>query len=458
MKWPAYAFAVTTLLVSSLAHGSIMVNSDAPGSVQNEVSLTINANPQIPVNGLNLIAAYNDFVAGPGLGISFSTDSGATWTDRQLSVPLDPLSQQQLGAIFDPVSGSNTQGTLFAGYVATTGSAGGPSGLFVDRSTDGGNSWSGPATVVLSPAGTPGTPPHVFNDKPHLATDTFASSPNKDNVYLAWIQDDEVNPQSNIVFSRSIDGGLSYSPLVTVNDHPNLGVPGGDEANGPNVAVAPNGTVYVAWLDVDVTNANSKPGTLYIDKSLDGGQTFGTDVLVRQVTTLPNNLTTAGGVVDARSRGFPVIATDPNDATGQTVYMVYAADPDGPGTDEADIFFVKSTDGGLNWTSPLRVNDDNSTNDQFAPWMSVKANGTIDIVWYDKRNSPNDDQWDVYMAASVDGGNSFLSNRRVTAQSYVASQSTAGQPWLGEYLAVTTDSTSAYIGFTTSYNDKFGDI
>ena len=43
--------------------------------------------------------------------------------------------------------------------------------------------------------------------------------------------------------------------------------------------------------------------------------------------------------------------------------------------------------GGTSWSSPITVNADDATvNDNFLPWMDVKSDGTIDIVWYDRRN------------------------------------------------------------------------
>jgi hypothetical protein len=93
--------------------------------------------------------------------------------------------------------------------------------------------------------------------------------------------------------------------------------------------------------------------------------------------------------------------------------------------------------------------------------MEVKADGTIDIVWYDKRNGANDDQWDVYFATSTDGGLSFSANQRVTSSSFATpvSSGTPPEPWLGEYLGLGVDSQFAYIGYTAgTATDANGDI
>lgn len=443
--------------------------TDLAGTVQNEVSLTLNLNPNPGVGvvggNVNLLSAYND-QAATGLGVSYSIDSGATWTERTIGTNiLDFFNNTPLSNVFDPITASDTQGNLFAGYIADTGASGSASGLYVERSTDGGNNWSGPMLVHAEDAAVNILPPNMYrsNDKPHLVADTYVGSIRQDNLYAVWIQDDGSTAPTDLRFSASADSGVTWFPVpVTINNNPGI-----DRANGPNLTVAPDGDVYVAWLDVDVTNVNPgpKPGALYIDHSTDGGLTWGMDKLVRNVNTLPDHLSTLGNQLsqdDVRARGFPVIEADPTDATGQTLYLTWAEDPDGAiGGDEADIFFLRSTDGGLTWpnfANPLRVNHDSTINDQFAPWMDVKPDGTIDIAWYDKRLSANDDAWDVYIARSTDGGLSFGPNVRLTDVTYntpLASNNV--EPWLGEYLGLVVDSTTAYVGFTRR-GDANGDV
>lgn len=472
--------------VSALAGTDVRMNSDPPGGIQNEVSLTLN-----PATPGNVVTAYNDNVlsaANNGIGISYSTDYGASWTDTQSNVPTHPYflgtptpyDGQLMSNIFDPISGADTQGRVYAGYIANINGVGGPTGVYVEHSDDGGVTWT------LPPLAPPDTPPSAgqfvqfnldqnsvapgtyrFNDKPHLTVDRWTGSPNTDNVYVTWIQDDGQNPQGNLLFSASTDQGMTWSSPIFINDNfsPRL-----DLTNGPNAAVAPDGTIYVAWLDVDVTVPGAKPANLMFDKSTNGGASFGTDINVfgTSIRTLPNNLQDDQGNQDARARGYPAIATSPTNS--QDVYLVYAQDPDyvGPGSDgpdEADVFFIKSTNGGSSWTSPLRLNDDSMVTDQFAPWIAVKPNGTIDVAWYDKRNSPDlngnllpdDNVWDVYFASSTDGGNTFSSNLLVTDQSFATPFPPASSdPWIGEYLGLAVDSTHAYIGFTSGALDPTG--
>ena len=91
------------------------------------------------------------------------------------------------------------------------------------------------------------------------------------------------------------------------------------------------------------------------------------------------------------------------------------------------------------------------------PWMDVKADGTIDVVWYDRRNDVNDVLWDVYIARSTDGGSSFSTNVRLNDTSFAVPSLSSG--WMGEYLGLAVDSNTAYVAFTSSVTDSVsGDV
>ncbi|MCP3962979.1 MAG: exo-alpha-sialidase [bacterium] len=483
LRTVAATAAVVAWPVLALAGVDVKINSDAAGTVQNEIRITQNA-----TDANNFVVAYNDNAgaASSPLGVSFSLDAGATWLDRQLGVPTHPILMPpspddgiSLSFIFDPFIDSDSLGNIYAGYIATDGSGGGPGGIYIERSTDKGATWSGPDTIdfdvragMLPPPPMPD--PYRFNDRPDMTVD------GSDHVYVVWIKDvGQGLPTSDIYFAKSpppvVPGpmnptGLDFTGVPagsiapkTINDNPGgmpLPAPPSDFANVPDVAVAANGTIYVSWIDVDVTDMNPKPGTLHLDRSTDGGVSFTTDQVAQNITALSNHMSTLGGAMDdARSGSYPAIATNPSSST--TVYMVYAADPMGA-ADEADIFFTRSTMSGstATWSTPLTVNDDATTRDQIHPMIVVKSDGTIDVAWYDKRNAANDDMWDVYVAKSTDGGTTFSTNVRVTDQSFATPTNLPGsEPWLGEYLGLVVDATDAYFAFTSAVSgDTKGDV
>lgn len=449
----------TLALSAGITFGAadVQINSDLPGTVQNEIRMTRSA-----LNPLNFVVAYNDI--STTLGVSYSTDGGATWTDNNLSTPMYPMTMMPLGIIFDPAIASDAQGNIYATYIAADGIPGN-SGLFIERSTNSGATWSGPTDIAADPAPFgpgPSYPNYRFNDRDHLMVDAA------DNVLATWIKDVGVSqPTGDIWFAKSpppspavvnptqLDfKGITPGsiPQKTINDNPG----GTDWANVPMVSEGAGGTIFVAWINLDVTVTNATTATLMLDRSFDAGANFGADTSVLVIDPLPKHLSTGTGTYDdARSGSYPVLAPDPNDPSDQKLYLVCAAEA-GAG-DEGDILFMKSSDGGSTWSSPLRVNDDSTTYDQMHPWIAVKPDGKIDVVWYDKRNSANDDAWDVYMATSVDGGATFLPNIRVSDKTFLTPVS-AGGKWMGEYLDIVVDNTNAYFAFTSGVNDNFGDV
>lgn len=433
------------------AVGNPFIDQD-PGLdfVQNEISMD-----KDPVSG-NLIAAYNDnpFAFGPGVGVSYSTDMGQSWTSQQLSLPVSSISSMTLIDAFDPSITTDDSGYTYVAQISTdvNWSTGPINGLYVHKSTDGGVNWNTPVAVDEEAAPTSSSDPNYrFNDRCQIIADKFVSSPYYNNIYIAWIKDrgwNQPNPDSDIYVSVSTDGGATFSNANQVNNTLN------SMGNMPTHTVASNGDLYILWMQYNVITGGV--GVMLLDKSTDGGATFNSvnDMLVDSIILPPLQL---NGGSEARAKGAAIIRSHP--LNSNELYITYAADPDTLGSDEADIFFIKSNDGGISWTSPpVRLNDDNTTNDQILPWMEVNKYGVINVVWYDRRNDPNDLIWDVYETTSIDGGNTFSVNSQINNTSFSTPQTIGGGPWLGEYMALVSSDTMAYVAFTSSAIDGNGDV
>jgi hypothetical protein len=87
---------------------------------------------------------------------------------------------------------------------------------------------------------------------------------------------------SDVLFSRSTDGGATWSAPLKVNDDP----PGKDQYY-PWMDVAPNGTIVIGWHDRRDDPQNFKHAW-YMDRSRNGGLSFGTDRKVATVMSLPS--------------------------------------------------------------------------------------------------------------------------------------------------------------------------
>ena len=222
----------------------------------------------------------------------------------------------------------------------------------------------------------------------------------------------------------------------------------------PTLDVGKDGTIYLVWMDYNVQTGGQ--GVIFLDRSTDGGVSWGTDIPVDTIGLPPLHLNMNTG---ARAKGAPVIRVMPSDP--MHLILVYAEDPDGTGPDEADIFLRTSTDGGNTWpmAAKIRVNDDPGTCDQILPWVSIKKNDIIDIAWYDKRNDVNDVLFDVFYTYSIDKGMSFAPNVKANQLPFIAPfVPKTGDNWFGEYLGLAADYNMAYIVYSSSYYDQLGDV
>jgi hypothetical protein len=348
-------------------HPNIIVGGKINSTEPEEPSIAIN-----PRNTNEIVVGAN----GPNYYIS--SDTGRTWTHGIL--------QSSLGVLCDPCIAVDTTGAFYYFHLTDI-----PT-YWSDRvvcqkldSIDG--NWSDGTYTGLN-----GT---KFQDKEWATVD-----PNNNYIYVTWTQFDQygsTNPGhfSNIRFSRSTDGGDTWSTAKIINQYPGDCLDDDNTVEGAVPAVGPNGEIYVAW---------GGPLGIVFDKSLDYGETWlDNDIFV---ANLPG-----GWAFDIpgiyRCNGMPVTICDISGGPHHgNIYVNWSDQRNG--TDDTDIWLSKSTDGGNTWCNPIRVNDDPPGKHQFFTWMAIdQTNGYVYIVFYDRRNQSNN-LTDVYLAVSKDGGETFI--------------------------------------------------
>ncbi len=257
--------------------------------------------------------------------------------------------------------------------------------------------------VPNQPFGFAGT----FVDKEWIEIDRNPSgaSPCAGSIYVSFTPFHGLRGTSPIVFSRSTDGGATFSRLSTIS----TGGQAGSRVNqGSDIAVAPNGTIYVAYQSDPGNNVD--PGSIHMVKSTDCGLHWTNPVIVGTIST-PQ----APGVA-FRTPTFAFIVTD--NVNPNIVYVAYQNFVGG----DYDIFVQRSTDGGATWGPPVQVNEDPGARHQVFPTIKV-SHGALHVAWYDFRNSvtPGNEALDVYYACSNCAGNVypvFSHNVRVTDVSH----------------------------------------
>jgi hypothetical protein len=143
--------------------------------------------------------------------------------------------------------------------------------------------------------------------------------------------------------------------------------------------VTPDGAVYTT-----LTNFNPKKGfcctSISVDASTDGGQawsTVGTPVSSAQPPpAMYANTTFRDGIENTFTVGNHL------DSSGHyPLYVAYEDYSAGVG----NVLLTASNDGGATWTSPIQVNDNASPVDEFQPNLTVAADGTVSVNFYDRR-------------------------------------------------------------------------
>lgn len=362
------------------AYLNIKINNDTTTQLQNEEQIVMN-----PKDSTNLVAVWRDFRLGYRQVIyGYSFDGGLTWEQ-------DFFVEPQYIWDSDPGLTVDTAGNFYT-VILSFNSTSEPNGLFVYKSTDGGATWSGPVTVINGVAG-------VFEDKELIACDR-SDGLYTNNLYVAWAR--FYNTQ--ILMSRSTDGGNSFGGPIRVSD-----------VNGvqwPVPCVGSSSEVCIAWVSFS-------PDAILFDRSTDGGQTFGSDITIQ-------NVFFGYGLINGGITVFSFPAMDVDITGGPFNGNIYVAFMDySSGYTDMDIYFTFSTDSGNTWSQKTRINDDTQNNgcDQFHPWLVVAPDGSITVVFFDRRLDSGNLLMDLYMTTSTDEGNTWSQNERITT---VSSDPTAG--------------------------------
>lgn len=408
---------------------------DAQNRQSNETTVAIS-----PVDSQIVAAGANDYrmvpVTGDSwLGVYVSQDGGSSWFNTM--VPGFPSDTSQAGLASpllnldgsgDPVVRFDASGNLYVAgiafnrnfdqpdrpvdnvvYVAKyTYTPGTPAGASTPNSAGNPPNFTYSGTAVVDRGAVGFAVPHQrfgfageFVDKEWMEIDAYSGSPCLGNVYVSFTPFHGVAGNSPIRFSRSTDGGTSFSNPAAVTTG---GQAGSTYNQGSDIAVGPDGAVYVAYIAYP--SGNDTSASIRIAKSSDCGQHWSNPVVIGALTTGQ-----AGGVA-FRTPTFAFVTVD--DTNPDIVYVAYQSRLMG----DYNIYAQRSTDGGATWGAPVLVNDDGGTRHQIFPTIEV-ANGALHIAWYDFRNSltTSNEALDVYYACSNCAGAvypAFSHSERVT--------------------------------------------
>ena len=414
---PAYIYRVETsprMISQHDTFTSYQVNVDANGhnilgDAANECAISVDpTNPnKMAIGWRQFNSVTSNFRQG---GWGYTTNGGTTWTFPGV------LENNVFRS--DPVTNSNEVGTFF--YLSLL-------QIFCEnmyRSTNGGQSWTELQADGLAGGG----------DKEWFTIDK-TNGPGHGFQYQA---SDGIDCDNTgvVEFQRSTDGGVTWQAPIAIpplNDSPTDGT-----------------------LDVD-TNGN-----LFI-----GGEGFSTFYCVRSSNAQIGNQTptfdqvtpvnmggvlAGGGINPAGLDGQLFLAVDRSGgSTNNNIYMLASVVP--PGRSTTDVMFARSTDGGLTFSAPHRINDDplNPNKWHWFGTFSVAPNGRIDSVWLDTRNASNNTDSQLFYSYSVDGGVTWSPNVAVS-NSFNPFEGYPNQSKIGDYITIVSDETGGNVAYSATFN------
>jgi hypothetical protein len=394
------------------------------------------------------------------IGMYASFDGGKSWTDTG-QLPGYPVANPSdcpnppAGGGFSAACGFTTsdiwttfddEGNAYGMVLVAPGGASQSTGwgMNLHRSSDGGRTWSQPIKIHDHNNGL--FKEFFLDDKNAIAVDNYTQAgpvvglPNRPHdgkigtMYACWDLDDTTSGlHQDIVVTTSSDAGSTWSQPLVVSLGQDLEI-------GCQIAIAPSGAVFVSWFHYATTIAG-QPGQMFVVRSDNHGLTWTPPVLVAQVNPLPNKLPGSR----FRNLSLPAMAASPADGALYITWADYHTAADGK--KDGDILVSRSTNGGLTWSAPARVNQDPVGNgkDQFQPQIAVTASGQVNISYFDRRNDPDNFFIDVYLSRSDDGGATW-SDTRVTQKLWDPSINppiSGSGEFIGDYQGLVADDDNA---------------
>jgi len=414
---------------------------DNTTDIESELHAAIN-----PIDTASLVVSpiYQDYANGNiYCPVYYTTDFGQTW-QKSTFHNMPHVAGDISGGGGDPVFTYDADGRLYFTWIDLYGSQGDflygtvNMGIFWAYSDDNGATWVQPTndTVLLGQMnmllGMPTGTASPVSDKQWMDADRTSSSFHN-NVYISYVS----------IFQDG-NGNASYTIKCKTK-------PAGVDAFTTEATITDSNFVFTQFSSLKVDNSGNVHVTFYGSKqdsilalwhsvSTDGGVTFTEPNKISNVRfNLPmfqvQPYDTIEGINQQRLYPSPYMASNPNNGEIYITWTAFGVDSlSGTGS---DIYFSKSSDNGMTWSTPVIVNDDGTTNHNYYSSIFVNDLGEILIGFYDRRNDVNNLNTDFYYAISDDNGQSFMNFYATSTTTDFSTVGSQNQNFgIGEYTQI----------------------
>jgi hypothetical protein len=407
----------TGYTVSYQVNVSPVTGTNIVGDAGNEPNLCVDpTNPNRMAVGWRQFASVNSSTRQGGY--AYTTNGGVTWLGQNIL-----LSSTNIHS--DPVLRAAANGQFY--YMSESDTPYYSCDLWT--STNGGQGWT---DLGYANGG----------DKPWFVVNTTTNQGSGD-LYFIWNMGATPQPNANRNFACSTNHGVTWSTPQQLPQFPTASTFYG------TIYLGPSGEVYIVGWDhnlgqFDFNRATNAPV---------GGNAINFDLTITNLNLGGAEVGSIAGINTAGLLGISYVAVDCSTGTNRgNVYVMGAVSPGGNPT---QIEFIRSTNGGVTWSSPKTVNDDPSplSHYHWSAVMDVAPNGRIDLAWYDTRNATNNTTSQLYYSYSLDGGLTWSTNRALTPPF----NQTLGYPVqqkIGEQFGLVSLTNAACISYTATFNGE----
>jgi len=402
---------ITTITATTQSENSVFVDPD-------DNMFILNSNNSTPWSGGSAGGVY-------GADYFKSNDGGASYAGS-----INGAGGDNSG---DPTTAINRAGRQYVNFIDD------PGGQGVAYSDDG-STWS---TATIAPN------PGSLADKNHMWIDNSLSSPYINNLYAAWT-DFGGSYDYDVVISRSTNNGATWSTRTRISD------PAEYFNHGVHLQTGPTGQVYACWA-IYPSSGGLTESAIGFTKSLDGGLTYSAATkAIQNIKGIRGTGVLKSMRVNSFPVMAVDVSGGSNNGNLYIVWTNIGTPGTNTGTNKS-IYIIRSTDGGSTWSVPVRVNQGPFVDgkEAYSPWITCDPEtGVLAVVFYDDRNTASNscETWSAY---SLDGGNTW-SDFRVSDVSFTPVPIPGlASSYMGDYLGITSKGGRVYPCWTDNRDGSY---